>query len=271
MLPFAAAAIYYSDVLSDLAVRWWEDPSYSHGFFVPIFSLYLLWEDRRDLLQSAGEGSLAGLLLVLSAAIVKLFSHLFLSPYLAGISLMILVSGVVMCCWGWRAFRRAAVPVGFLIFMLPLPQPAYELISLPLQRVAAIVAAGGLQALSIPALREGNVIHFAGRSLEVAEACSGMRLLLGFVAMGVAVSFLSRRPPWQRVLLVGSTVPIAVLANAARVTVTGILYHGVSEQLAQGFFHAFSGWLMFLVALAVLAAECRLLARVFPTPQGGTS
>jgi len=262
-------AAYYADVVKGLCVRWWEDPNYSHGFFVPLFSLYLLWEDRRAIGKCGGEGSLAGSLIIVSAAIMKMFSHMILSPYLAGISLIVMVCGVVMCCWGWRTLGRAAVPIGFLIFMLPLPHPAYELVSLPLQRMAAVLAAGALQIVSIPVLREGNVIHFAGRSLEVAEACSGIRLLMGFVAMGVAVAFLSRRPAWQRATLVGSTVPIAVLANALRVTITGVLYHGVSEDLAQGFFHAFSGWLMFVAALAALAGECRILARVFPARLGG--
>jgi exosortase len=118
-----------------------------------------------------------------------------------------------------------------------------------------------LDVAGVPVLREGNIIHFAGKSLEVAQACSGMRLLIGFVAMGIAVAHLSRKPLWHKAIIVCSTFPIAVLTNAARVTGTGFLYHSVSESLAEGFFHAFSGWLLFVAALGVLLLESYLLTK----------
>ena len=267
-LPLAAVLICQADVLRDLVLRWWDDPNYSHGFFVPLFSLYFLHENRAKLAAIPWHGSLAGVPIILLAAMMKAASHLLLSPYLAGVSLIVTLAGVVVFCWGWRMMRNVWVPVAFLVLMLPLPQPAYEALSLPLQRFAAIFATAVLQSVGIPVIREGNVIHFAGKSLEVAEACSGMRLLVGFIAMGIAAAYLSHRPLWHKACLVASTFPIAILANAVRVAGTGILYHSVSERLAEGFFHAFSGWLLFVIALGLLAMESYLLRKI-STPSNG--
>lgn len=266
LLPVAALGLYYHDVALQLAVRWYNDPNYSHGFFVPLFSLYFLWEKRSGLAAVPWKGSLLGLPLILAAASMKGMGHLLFSPYLAGVSLVVIIAGIVLFCWGRRVMRHTWVPVAFLFLMLPLPGPVYESVALPLQRFAAMFATVVLHAVSIPVLREGNVIHFAGKSLEVAQACSGMRLLVGFVAMGIAVAYLSRNPIWHKAVLVASTFPIAVLANAVRVTGTGVLYHCVSEKAAEGFFHAFSGWLMFVLALGVLMIESRILLRLFTLP-----
>jgi len=263
LLPAAAAAVYYHDVAAQLAVRWWNDPNYSHGFFVPLFSLYFLWENRSRLADIQWKGSLLGAPVIGLAAAMKAFSHLIFSPYVAGVSLIVLIAGIVLFCMGRRMMRRVWLPIAFLLLMLPLPGPVYEAIGLPLQRFAAVFAATVLHAVRIPVLREGNIIHFAGKSLEVAQACSGMRLLVGFVAMGIAVAHLSRKPLWHKAALVVSTFPIAILANAIRVAGTGVLYHCVSEQLAEGFFHAFSGWLLFVLAIGALMLESSALAKVF--------
>ena len=263
LLPATAAAVYYHDVAAQLAVRWWNDPNYSHGFFVPLFSLYFLWENRSRLADIQWKGSLLGAPVIGLAAAMKALSHLIFSPYVAGVSLSVLIAGVVLFCMGRRMMRRVWLPIAFLLLMLPLPGPVYEAIGLPLQRFAAVFAATVLHAVRIPVLREGNIIHFAGKSLEVAQACSGMRLLVGFVAMGIAVAHLSRKPLWHKAALVVSTFPIAIPANAIRVAGTAVLYHSVSEQLAEGFFHAFSVWLLFVLAIGALMLESSALAKVF--------
>jgi len=268
LLPAAAVGLYYHDVAAQLAARWCNDPDYSHGFFVPLFSLYFLWENRSHLAHIRWEGSLLGVPVIGLAAAMKAFGHLIFSPYVAGVSLVVLIAGVVVFCLGWRMMRRVWLPIAFLFLMLPLPGPVYEAIGLPLQRFAAVFAAAALQAVGIPVLREGNVIHFAGKSLEVAQACSGMRLLVGFVAMGIAVAHLSRKPLRHKAVLVASTFPIAVLANAIRVAGTGVLYHCVSKKAAEGFFHALSGWLLFVVALGALMLESRVLSGAFRIAPG---
>jgi len=262
----AALGIYYHDVAAQLAVRWWNDPNYSHGFFVPLFSLYFLWERRRELAEVRWRWSALGLPVILAAAVVRVFSHLVFSPYLAGVSLVMMLGGMVLFCMGRRMARKLWLPIAFLFLMLPLPAPVYEAIALPLQRFAAIFATRALYTVGIPVLREGNIIHFAGKSLEVAQACSGMRLLVGFVAMGIAVAHLSKQPLWHKAVLVASTFPIAILANAVRVAGTGILYHTVGEEAAEGFFHAFSGWLLFVIALGLLGLESVVLSIAFAPP-----
>jgi len=262
-LPLAALVAYYHDVAVQLGVRWWNDPNYSHGFFVPMFSLYFLWERRRDIAEVPVRWSALGVPVMLAAAALRMFGHLIFSPYIAGMSLVVMLAGAVIFCFGLRLTRQLWLPIAFLVLMLPLPTPAYEAVALPLQRFAAIFATKVLHTVGIPVLREGNVIHFAGKSLEVAQACSGMRLLIGFVAMGIAVAHLSKRPIWHKSLLVASTFPIAIVANAVRVAGTGILYNTMGEAAAEGFFHAFSGWLLFVIALGLLALESFALSLLF--------
>ena len=261
LLPAAVLGASYHDVISSLVIRWWTDPDYSHGFFVPLFSLIFLWEKRASFTADGLRSSWAGLPVMLLAAVLRALGHLLLSPYLGYVSLLVMLGGLVLLCCGKRVVRQAWFPMSFLVLMLPLPRLVYESVALPLQQFSAIFASAVLEGLRVPVLREGNVIHFAGKTLEVVQACSGIRLLTGFAAMSIVVAHLQRKPLWHKGVLVASTIPVAVAANALRVTGTGILYYTSGRGSAEGFFHTFSGWLLFVLALGALLLESYLLSR----------
>jgi exosortase len=187
--------------------------------------------------------------------------------------MIIVIAGAILLTLGPRMFRLLAVPVFFLVLMLPLPLPIYERIALPLQRLAAAATATVLRGFGIPALRDGNVVELTGRSLEVVDACSGMRSLSGFIALGVAFAYLSHRPLWERVVLVVSTIPIAICVNILRVTLTALLSHWGFNSLAEGTPHAGTALVLFALSALILWGEYYVLSHLFvpvePLPQGG--
>lgn len=182
--------------------------------------------------------------------------------FLQRASLVLLLIGGVLWVWGASVVRRALFPLLFLFFMVPLPYLIYDSIAFPLKLFAARVATESLSWLGVPVFREGNVIHLASQTLEVADACSGIRSLMSLVALGVVFAYISETVLWKRLVIACSTIPIAIAANAFRVTGTGVLAQYVSPKAAEGFFHTFSGWLVFVVAFALLVVVGGALKRV---------
>jgi len=260
-------AILYLDDWVRLVPRWWSDPNYTHGFFVPLFSLYFVWEKWDELTTLPLHPSWLGLPLLLFGLAVKVWTLFFPSPFVACVSMLFVILGVVLMVAGRAVFKRTAIPILFLFLMMPLPVPVYNQIALPLRRFATIVSTTVIQGVGIPALREGNIIRLPSRTLEVAEACSGMRLLTGFIALGVAFAYLSRRPLWERALLVVSTIPIAILANAMRVTATAFLAHWGFNSLVDGPPHAAASLVLFAFAAVALWVEYYVFSHLF-VPEG---
>jgi len=262
LVALAILALYLDDWVR-LIPRWWSDPNYTHGFFVPLFSLYFVWEKWDKLKSTMPKPSLLGLPLLLLGIAIKLWTLAYHSPFVSCASMIFVISGAVLLTAGIRVFREAAVPILFLFLMMPLPTPIYNRIALPLRRFAAMMGTAVLQGVGIPALREGNVIVLPERTLEVAEACSGMRFLTGFIALGVAFAYLCRRPLWERLVLVGSTIPIAILANAGRVTGTALLAHWGYNSIVDGPPHAGSALILFAFSALLLWGEYYVLSRLF--------
>jgi exosortase len=177
-------------------------------------------------------------------------------------SILVVLGGVILFLLGREFFKTLLFPIVFLIFMIPIPSVLMDRITFPMQLFASKVAAKSLYLVGIPALREGNIILLANTSLEVAEACSGIRSLISLLALSVVFAYFSQKTILKRVLLILSTFPIAIIANAARVTGTGILAHYYGEKVAQGFFHGFSGWILFVVAFACLFLLGTMLSRM---------
>jgi exosortase len=200
--------------------------------------------------------SLVGGLLCLTSLALLVMGRAGAELFLQRSSLVLLRLGGVLWVRGWRLFRRVAFPLAFLFFMVPLPYLIYDAVAFPLKLFAARVATESLFYLGVPEFREVNIIHLASQTLEVAEACSGIRSLLSRITLGVVYAYFTEARLWKRAVIVASTVPIAIAANAFRVTGTGVLTHYVSPQAAEGFFHTFSGWLVF-VAVFVLVAFCQ--------------
>ena len=247
-------AVIYHEVLFRMGLQWYVDQDASHGFLVPFLSAYFIWERRQQLqtlpvqpsVWGAGVLAIGLLMLVMGLGGAEL--------YLQRSSLIVVLAGLVLLILGPAFLRGLAFPIAFLFFMVPLPAIVINAVAFPLQLFAAKAAAFCLYNVGIPVLREGNVIFLASTQLEVAEACSGIRSLQSLLALGTVFAYFSQSRMWKRWTLVLLSIPIAILANAFRVSGTGVLAHYWGAEAAEGFYHTFSGWLIFVVAFGLLLA-----------------
>jgi exosortase len=249
----------YAPILFHLAKQWSNDPNFSHGFFVPAFSLFVLWQNRARLARQPSQPSFWGLLIVAVALAVLVIGVLGAELFLSRVSLLLLIAGLVIFFRGWHFFRAVLFPWAFLFLMIPVPAILFTQITFPLQIFASKLAAFLLPILGVPVLREGNVINLPAMPLEIAEACSGIRSLLSLAALAIIYGYLSEPRIWIRVTLALTSIPIAVAANSLRIVGTGLLVQYWDPAKAEGFFHTFSGWLVFVVSLGMLFLVHRLL------------
>jgi exosortase len=252
----------YWAILEHLTEQWWRDPNFSHGFVVPVFSVFVLWESRHRFEGLTATPSWAGLAIVMFAIILLLAGVLGSELFLARVSLLVMIAGLVIFFLGWTYFRRMLFPWGFLFFMIPIPAIVFNEITLPLQLLASRIAACVLPLAGVPVLREGNVINLPSIPLEVAEACSGIRSLISLSALAVMYGYFREKDTIKRVILAAAAVPIAILANSFRIVGTGLLVEYWSPSKAEGFFHALSGVVMFVFSLAALVIFHRVLSLV---------
>ena len=262
-LVAAPVVALYLDDWARLIPCWWSDPNYTHGFFVPLFAAYFVWEKWERLRSEPARASLLGLPLLILGIAVKLWTLFYDSSFVSCASMILVISGAVLLVAGRKVFAQVAVPIFFLLLMMPLPTAIYNRLALPLRQFAAIVSTTVLQGFGIPVLREGNVVVLPGRTLEVAEACSGMRFLTGFIALGVAFAYLCRRPLWERIVLLASSVPVAVLANAVRVTAISLLAHWGFNSFVDGPPHSATALVLFAFSAFILWAEYYVLCHLF--------
>ncbi|MGA9526796.1 MAG: VPLPA-CTERM-specific exosortase XrtD [Terriglobales bacterium] len=272
-------ALYHS-ILYRLAVQWANDPNFSHGFFVPAFALFVLWQNRTRLRAVPIGPSWSGLPLIAFALVMLLFGVLGVELFTSRASFLVLIAGLIILFRGWPMFRAVLFPWAFSFLMIPLPALILQRFTFPLQIFASKLAAWSLQAVGIPVLREGNVIVLASLSLEVAEACSGIRSLVSLVTLAIIYGYVVEQRNWVRVLLACSAVPIAVIANVFRIFGTGLCGQLWDPDKAQGFFHEFQGWLVFVVSLLLLFAFHRIVNWIWkpkpvpppsPTTAGGAT
>jgi exosortase D (VPLPA-CTERM-specific) len=258
--------LLYTGVFPRLVRQWANDDDYTHGFLILPLALYFAW-DRREVLGKLpvrpspwGVGLLALGLLMLAVGSVG--AELFLQRS----SLVVVLAGLVWLLLGTAFLRALAFPLAFLFFMVPLPAIVMNAVAFPLQMFAAQTATFCMQAAGIPVLREGNVIQLASTTLEVAEACSGIRSLQALLALGAVYGYFTQTSLWKRWALFLLSIPIAIAANAFRVAGTGFLAHEWGAEVATGFYHGFAGWIVFVVAFALLLGCGALLTRL---PDGG--
>jgi exosortase len=254
---------------------WSTDENYSHGFLVPFISLYFANEAARRGPVVVRSGLFVGSLMIGFAILVKLTTILIPFPVASDYGLLVGLAGICAVLAGTEALKRFWFAFVFLVFLVPLPVALYSMIANPLQLMVSQVATSMLNLLDIPALCEGNMITLPGNSqLFVAEACSGMRQLTGFLALTTAWAYLSARPSWNRVLLVASSIPIAMTANVVRVTVTGVITYSFDPKYASGAFHTLEGLAMMGLGLFMLAAFSFTLDQVaglFKRPGASTT
>ena len=252
----------YYEILAGLVYDWDTDPNYSHGFLVPFMSAYFLWERWEQLTTLAIRPNGWGIPLLGFGVLMLVIGSVGAELFTQRMSLIVVLSSLVLLILGKEILLHLSLPIGFLVFMIPLPSIVVNTIAFPLQIFAAQTAAFCLFNLGIPVLREGNLITLATSTLEVAEACSGLRSLMALLALGSVYGYFSQRLMWKRWTLVIISIPIAILANAFRVTGTGVLANYWGPEAAEGFYHTFEGWLVFFVAFVLLLACGTLISRV---------
>jgi len=256
----AAILWMYGGIVSSLARQWASDDNYSHGFFVVPLALYFCWERRGALKSARRQPSILGLVLISISLAILIGGLLGVELFLTRISLIGVIAGAVLYVWGWQHFRTLAFPIAFLLLMIPLPTIVFNQIAFPLQLLASRAGEAVINLAGIPVLREGNVLQLPSRTLEVAEACSGIRSLVSLVMLAIVLGHFTERRIGYRILIALAAIPIAILANAARVAGTGLASELVSPAAAEGFLHTFSGWVLFVVAFIGLVAVQRALA-----------
>ena len=246
--------ILYGGILASLVADWMNDPNYSHGFLVPLFSGFLIWRKKADLSRLPLRPTWWGLPAIAASLGVLVVGKLGAEFFLMRSSLVFLLTGFVLYFCGWRWLRALLFPIAFLFLMIPIPAILYAQITLPLQIHASRMASWLLSLFGVPVLREGNIIQLPAITLEVAEACSGIRSLISLIALAVIYGYFLEPSLWRRILLVAAAVPIAIAANALRIMGTGLLIQFWSPDAGTGFFHVFSGWLIFILAMLMLFA-----------------
>ena len=254
----ALLLVSYTPVLWRLVRQWGSDPDMGHGFFVPLVAGFIAWQKREELLRLEPSPSWWGLAIVLYGALQLWIATLGAELFLARTAFVISLAGVILLIQGKAWLRALAFPLFVLLFMIPIPTVVYNSITFPLQLLASKVATGALSVLQIPVLQEGNVLELARQKLSVVEACSGIRSLLSLTFLAVVYGYFFETKLWMRVVLFLSTIPVAIVANASRVTLTGVLTE-YKPELAEGFFHTASGWVIFMVALAIMVVLHRIL------------
>jgi exosortase len=253
--------LLYRDVLVKLVHDWLHDDNYSHGVLIVPIALYFAWERRERLLAAPAKPSILGLVVVFGSVLLLMAGTLGAELFLSRVSIIGIVAGTVLFVLGWEHLKILLLPIAFLVLMIPIPAIIFNQIAFPLQLLASRFGEATLRALSIPVLREGNVITLATTQLEVAEACSGIRSLISLLTLGIVYGYFVTPSVAVRTVLALATIPVAILANGLRVAGTGIAAHYYGPSAAEGFFHTFSGWLVFVVSFAMLFLIHRLIAR----------
>ena len=245
------AGVYYS-ILSSMALQWYQDPNYSHGFLVPLIAGYFVYERREELRMTAVSPWNPGLLIILLALAQLIFGHLASELFTMRTSLIVLLAGLVLYFFGKAIFRLLRLPLAYLLLMVPLPYILYDAAAFPLKLFITRVSVRVLKLVGIAVVREGNIIMFPTITLEVADACSGMRSLVSFVALGIAYAFITGSSTARCWLIIVAAVVIAIFNNCLRVIITGILAQHWGAAVAQGFFHEFTGLVTFFVGMVLL-------------------
>jgi exosortase len=256
------AAVYYR-VLMKLVTDWWQIPDFSHGFLVPLFAAYLVWEKRETLRNTKVAPSWAGIAVMILGLIVLLLGVYGSDLFLSRVSLIILLAGVVLCFGGPLFLKELRFALLVLLLAIPIPAIIFNQITFPLQILASKLASSLLPLFGVPVLREGNVIELPLMKLEVAEACSGIRSLMSLFTLSVFYGYFLEKSNWRRAALALASIPIAIAANAVRILGTGLCVQYWDPDKAMGFFHEFSGWVIFLVSLTFLYLVHRAMS-LFP-------
>jgi exosortase len=253
----------YWTTLAEMAAQWTNDPQYSHGFLVPVFSAALLWMRRQNMAIENWRPSWWGLPVLAIGVTLHLAAAYYYYDWFDGVSLLICLLGTMLFVGGSAALKWSWPAIAFLLFMIPMPYSIEVALRSPLRRIGTVASTFLMQTIGLPALAEGNIIIVGEARIGVDEACSGLRMLVVFFALATAVAIVIKKPLWERLIVVASALVIAIVVNVLRIAATGILHVTVNSEVADFVFHDLAGYLMPLMAMLLLWFELQFLSRLF--------
>jgi exosortase len=265
-LVLGALLIVYWSVIAGLIQAWSTDDNYSHGFFIVPLSLYFAWERRKAIAAAPVRPALFGAVVVAGSLFLLVAGLLGAELFISRVSIIGTIAGATLFLYGWPMLRILFFPLAFMLLMIPLPAIIFNQIAFPLQLLASNVGEYSIRSMDIPILREGNVLILANATLEVAEACSGIRSLISLITLGIVFGYFVDQRVWVRSIIALSAIPVAILANGLRVASAGVAAHNFGTAGVEGIFHEFSGWVVFVIAFAMMFLLQRLLQRFVPPP-----
>ncbi len=261
-LLWGVLILVYLPVLIDLVRNWYSDPNYSHGFLVPLISGYLIWRKRKELSKIRLSYNTWGLIIVIAAMLLFVVGNAASEYFTVRLSLVMCIFGLVLYLLGTQITRRTWFEIVFLCFMIPIPYVIYFSATFPMQLLASKVTVFLLDLLGMPVIRQGNIIHLPNESLEVAEACSGLRSLISLLALGAIYAYITQKTIWTKAILFLSTIPIAVAGNVFRVFLTSLLVYTTDLHVTEEPMHTIMGASVFVVAFILLFIFGAILRRI---------
>lgn len=257
-----AFALLYAGAIQGMVLDWYHDENYSHGFLIPLVSGYLVWQRLDELRAVEFRPTFLGLVVALLGIALFIFGMLAGESFTMRFSMLVVLAGAILYGYGAGLMKALAFPFAYLLYMIPLPYILYDSIAFPLKLMVSKYSVAFLKLIGIPVMREGNVINLVSTTLEVADACSGIRSIVSLLALATALAYFSQKGWLKRTLLIFSALPIAIFANGVRVIGTGILATRYGAAAAQGFFHEFAGLVIFGVAMALLLLTSYFLGKI---------
>lgn len=255
------SVLYYGPVVS-MVGEWYTDENYSHGFLIPLISGYLAWQRRDAIAKSQISPANTGIIFVALGLMLFLLGNVAGENFSMRLSLLVVVAGAIIFAYGYGLFGSMLFPYMYLFFMLPLPFILYDAVAFPLKLMVTDYSVAALKLFGIPVLRDGNIIELTNITLEVADACSGIRSIVSLLALSTAFAYFTQEGLLKRLVLVSLAIPIAIIANAIRVIGTGFLASKIGAAAAQGFFHEFAGLVIFGLAIVMLIGAAYVLKKI---------
>ena len=262
VILLAAFTILFGTAITKLIQDWAENSNYSHGFLIPFISIYMIWHKRSQLIEFPLKPSAVGLLVIIFGMIVFIIGNVAAELFTMRIAIVITIVGLCTYFLGIRVTIAIAVPLSYLLFMVPLPAIIWNKIAFPLQLLAAKLSSNIIQFMGIPLLREGNVLHLPNITLEVIDACSGLRSLISLLSLSAAFAYVVKITIVSKWFLFISAIPIAIIVNIFRLASTAILAVYVGPETAHGFLHDLSGIIVFITAFAMFYGLYAAIQRI---------
>lgn len=244
--------IVYHKAIAKLISDWSIDPNFSHGFLIPFVAVYMVWHKQYELSLLPKKSSKLGIFVIILGMLIHVAGNIGSELFLMRFSMIITISGIIIFYYGIEIFKCLLVPIAYLIMMIPIPSIIWNKIAFPLQMFSAKISAQAIELFQIPVFREGNILHLANTSLEVVDACSGIRSLTSLLALTAAFAFLAPMNNFKKWILFLSAIPIAITVNVIRLTITGCMAAWISPETAHGFLHDMSGLIIFGAALILV-------------------